>query len=215
MKNINPVTPAEASEASPEVLHQHYESLRNEIHIASSENLRLMMWMAGICGAVMYFCITKQFYPGLVIVFVISWVGLRVCNGNRKRIWRIASYLEIFLEPRLEKHGVCWETHLHSLTNPGASGPGYSSGIVRTEFWWFNILNLLALGAMLFVMDEEYTQTGCDCAFINVWFFSAILLMITFLLYSIDNQWRVTRHGKVHRQMRQAWKQYFGEEMQT
>jgi hypothetical protein len=190
-----------------DILYRQYESLRNEIFLASSENFKLTTWMVGIIGAVMYFCIEKSFAFGLFSVFCITYIGYEMCVGNRRRIWRIATYIRVYMEPQLKDDEIQWETRLHEFCEKKSKTTFFNSNIIRHEFWWFNILNFLTVIVCGYIkLNENYELYSYWNAFKHNEFVAVLILAFSFLIYTYYKQLKTNRHGEVYEQMFATWK---------
>jgi hypothetical protein len=87
------------------------------------------------------------------IVYAITIPGYRFLRGNRRHIWRVSTYIRVFLEPKLEE--MQWETRLDlqrklSLENKNHRFTG--SSFVNTNEWFIIfLLNTIAALAAIFL----------------------------------------------------------------
>jgi hypothetical protein len=108
-----------------EQLLRQYEILRDELVIADAQNYKVTAGVFTACSVILLTGFQQldkigdnfiQYWLCLAIFgasIAVSIPGYRILIGNRKRVWRIATYMEIFLEPFLSQ--VKWETRVQKL----------------------------------------------------------------------------------------------------
>lgn len=83
--------------------HQH---LQDEIRAADSLNYQILGIVVGAVAAILTAGFSKvdsglRFFIFLC-VYVVTIPGYRLLQGNRRRIWRINTYIRTFIEPEFE-----------------------------------------------------------------------------------------------------------------
>jgi hypothetical protein len=163
-----------------QLLHEH-ESLRSEIRIADSLNYQII---GIVVGAVALLLTTafKEANPTIrLFVFLCTYVvtipAYRLLQGNRRRTWRISTYIQVFIEPQLEQ--VKWESRLQKQGQQEASKSvrqRFSSLAGRNEWLIISVFNALAGVAAIFnglLLIEITPPVRLGGAFIiailNVW----------------------------------------------
>jgi hypothetical protein len=134
-------------------LWHEYQTLRDEMKGADSLNYQII---GIVVGAVVALLTTgfKETNPGSRLfiffsIYVVTVPGLRLLQGNRRRIWRISTYMRVFLEPQLQF--INWETRL-DRQRQHAQGETerqhYSSLAITNEWFIISMLNIAAFVAI-------------------------------------------------------------------
>jgi hypothetical protein len=130
----------------------------------------------------------------LLSVYAVTVPGRFLIEVARARIWRIASYLEIFLEPEMPL--VKWQQRL----NKHDPASHRRTNIVRTEFWLMWGLDMVAGGL---VMATVWSMN-------DIMRFSFLAAAIGFMLHSTLRagfaKGLFDRGGKIHGENREAWR---------
>jgi len=97
-----------------EQLWNQYVGLQEEIRKAGESNSQILGIVATVVSAILAAGISQsdaiaKFFTFLCI-YIITFAGYRLLEGNRRRIWRSSTYIQVFLESEL-KH-IKWETRL-------------------------------------------------------------------------------------------------------
>jgi len=167
-------------------LWREYESLRSEIRGADSLNYQIMGIVVGAVAALLTtgFKEAEPIIRLLVFlcVYVVTIPGYRLLQGNRRRTWRISTYIRTFLEPQLEF--AKWETRLDSQRRRAGedSTRQYFSSLVGTNEWFIiSVMNILAALAAVFsgllqINTDLSVKAGgvVGIAILNLW-----LLLVT------------------------------------
>jgi len=95
-------------------LWNEYQSLRTEMTQADTLNYQTMGGVIAVSGAILTAGF-NQVDPSLrlfifLCIYSITIPGYRLLQGNRRRIWRISTYIRTFLEPNFEF--IKWESRL-------------------------------------------------------------------------------------------------------
>jgi hypothetical protein len=125
-----------------------YLNLRGEIQHADAQNYQVLAFTVAATAALITAGVGQDRPVQQAVVFglvyLVTWPCQRILQGNRRRIWRIATYLRVVIEPQLD--GVRWESHLARvnarLTRRQRNAT--STKIVRSEWLVVVILNLTA-----------------------------------------------------------------------
>jgi len=99
-------------------LEREYQNLREELNDNTNRIFDLLKSMVTVTTAILSLGFTDWFkgdkYIFLVPIFLISAVSL-IINSQQKSSERLASYLRVFIEPKLS--GYNWETNLNEFRN--------------------------------------------------------------------------------------------------
>lgn len=130
------------SMAQDEQLWNQYVGLQDEIRKAGESNSQILGIVATVVSAILAAGISQdnpiaQFFTFLCI-YIITFAGYRLLEGNRRRTWRSSTYIQVFLESELEY--IKWETRLdlqralsrRLLNPPQVSGSTQSSNTFIT-----------------------------------------------------------------------------------
>jgi hypothetical protein len=126
-------------------LHSEYQRLRDEIMQADSRNYQVLGIMVAGAVALLAAALPKGGggpSPSVLLVYALTIPGYRMLCVNRRRIWRISTYMRVFLEKKLTF--TQWETRLdaqrrHTL---GATHNRLSSLAHTTEWLVVVVINL-------------------------------------------------------------------------
>lgn len=134
---------------------REYESLRSEIRNADTLNYQII---GIVVGAVALLLSTgfKEANPStrlsiFLCIYVVTIPALRLLQGNRRRTWRISTYLQVFVESRLEL--IKWECRLRKQgLQPADKGTRhfFSSLAGRNEWLIIGMTNSIAALASIF-----------------------------------------------------------------
>jgi Na+/melibiose symporter-like transporter len=99
---------------------EFYQSLRSEMLEADKLCNQLLSIQSAATAAILSAAFSQQnetfrFFI-LLSVYVVTIPCYRLIHSNRRRTWRISTYLIVFLEPELDQ-SVSWETNLLPQTN--------------------------------------------------------------------------------------------------
>lgn len=183
-----------------------YDRLRDEILQADSLNYQTLGIVSGAVAAILTIGFTQ---PDPVVrtfiflgVYVVTIPGYRLLQGNRRRTWRITTYIRAFLEPELEQ--VKWETRLAIQAKRRArKGGQLFSSLVTTNEWlimlMFNLVAGIAAAILgLLQMNIEFTGKAIGITVIIIW---NLYLAITTLLQEKN----LRRGGKIEENYYQSW----------
>jgi hypothetical protein len=181
------------------VLISHYNILHTEINKAGDANHVLLYWMAGLVGGVIAFGLSN---PGNIWIFVVGFIittfGHSVIVINRRCIWRIASYISVFVEPYLDY--IKWEQRLNDSEKKGNKAD-LTSWIIDHEFMYVNVLNLIL--CISFLINLYYQPQYCCFA---VMLPVSILLFSSFFIYSLVMNRLLQRNNSIHNKYLNHWK---------
>ena len=128
-------------------LHSEYERLRNEIVDSESRCYQILGIMIAGSAALLATAIGKESnVPSLaaLAVYAVTIPGYGMLRTNRIRIWRISTYMRVFLEPKLKF--TQWETRLNAQREKVSEvQPQILSSLAHTIEWLaVSLLNLAA-----------------------------------------------------------------------
>jgi hypothetical protein len=217
-------TPPSSADSESKILIEEYKSLRSElIELAKIRQQLLAAMIAGV-GVTLNFTIghASEFFAysvsGCFAALIYVYGGAVLYSSNLRNMWRIASYLQIILEPRLSS--VNWEISLHQfqqvrLEDSNASrqrsahSPSQNSSIYK-ETMIFAVLYgasacaaILTLGVRLHVHDNQLHKIkGIEYLSVMIVVLAALALgWSTFQLTS-----GVARGGSVYLECVAKWK---------
>ncbi len=188
-------------------LWQEYEFLHNEVLGADSLNFQVMGIIVGAVAALLTAGFKETDPTSRLFVFLCVYVvtipGYRLLQGNRRRIWRISTYIRVFLEPQLEF--IKWRTRLDRQRRQakGENAKQGLSSLVGTNEWFIiSMMNILAaiaavFGGLLQIGISDLIRVGgavIITAF-NLW-----------LLYSTSHQEKdLRRMGRIESDYYKSW----------
>ena len=193
-----------------EILLKQYETLRNEILEANKSNNQILIVTVGFVGGVLSFCSSQvdEFYYGIISIYFVTFLAYRILYGNRKKIWRNASYMAVFIEPELKK--IKWETRLNNLKTKmePRRKSSFTSLSTENDFYIVNALNIIALVFLVFkYVDSGYFKSFADnyleLNFIT--YYISIILTITLFTWSFKCNKLNRRNGKNHQDFLDGW----------
>lgn len=138
-----------------------YGHLRQEILDADKANYQVLGFLLAATGLLFARAFElpnpAQGALTLAIVQVFAFPCHLLLRANRRRVWRIATYLRTFVEPRLP--GLQWESRLHGLRLAGGSPSRsrYSTHVVSTESLTLLLISCAAIvaEAMIFACKPQ------------------------------------------------------------
>ena len=199
-------------------LWNQYQNLREEIRGADALNYQIMGIVVGAAAALLTAAL-KEDNPlarSLIFmcVYVVTFPGYRLLWGNRLRIWRISTYLRVFIEPELDC--VQWETRLTKQRSDPDLNPvardGFSTFASVNEWAVISLLNILsALGAILSLLSDPHTALP-----VKVGGIAAIVVISSFMVFwtrlqekSLRREGNEEREGNEAKAERNVEKRFF------
>jgi hypothetical protein len=192
-------------------LWNEYQNLRSEILQANNLNYQILAGVIAVTGAILVAGFdnhesSQQFWVFLCI-YAVTFPAYRLLCGNHRRIWRISTYICVFLEPEFDF--INWETRLdkaRQIANPNPNT--LSSNIMGHEFLVIFFLNSVAgISAIIALLSLKGHQL--------VWILFIIALNIFLTFYMIleerklrrvgDEKQRSGNLGKVRRDFMESW----------
>lgn len=178
-----------------QLLWNHYQQLSDEIRSADSLNYQVIGFVVAAVVALINAAFGKQSYEDrcwiLLTVYAVTVPGRFLLRVARTRIWRIASYLELFVEPHLGGGGVKWQERLNTR--------GPRTHIIRTEFGLICGLDLVT-GALV-LATTSYMIDPTRIRFAT----GAILLMVSSAVLTVIACRQFDRGGIEHKRSRAGW----------
>ena len=180
-----------------QLLWNHYQQLSDEIKSADTLNYQIIGVVVAASVALLNAAFGRSSLEDrcwiLFSVYAVTIPGRFLLQVARTRIWRVASYLEIFVEPRLNV--VRWQQRLNRRTKLTP----LRTNIIRTEFSLLSGLDIVA-GALVIASasgiaepTREYFTGG------------AIVFMAHAVFRACTAQARFDRLGQIHRENREIW----------
>jgi hypothetical protein len=191
-----------------------YHGLREEIRIADSLNYQIMGILIGAVSLILTTGVAQSKPSASIAAFLCSYVvtypGYRLLQGNRRRIWRISTYMRIFLEPKLDS--VKWETRLSKqskiLLPPRTQRP--SSLISQNEWFIITLLNIVAgLAAITYILKTGYNPAGKSVSALGIVFVNLFLWHKT----SAEEK-ALRRDGDIENKFTELWELVLAKENQ-
>lgn len=198
------------------LLWNHYKDLRDELIHADSLNYKIIGVIIGAVAAIFNVGLFKG--SGLsdqilifLTVYVITISGFELLKGNRKRTWRISTYMRVYLEPRIPD--VKWETRMH-MTRKEQSAGQYGSSSTRVCYNEWLIITLLnwitgaAICAGLIQIENSFTIIGYApdlTLFKTVCIIVIVLLNVLLYFTSSASEVALRRLGSVEQTNLTAW----------
>jgi hypothetical protein len=196
-----------------EQLLKEYQNLRDEIRGADSLNYQILGIVVGAVAAILTTGFTQTDASIRLLIFLCIYVvtlpGYRLLKGNRRRVWRISTYMRVFLEPELKF--MRWETRLDQQRRKilDEAERQFFSSLVGTNEWIIvSMLNLIAG-----LMSIFYGLFQANIAILNIPIdgvrMGGTILLILFniwLALSMSKQEKdLRRLGKIEQSYLQSW----------
>lgn len=140
-------------------LNNEYQRLRDEIMQADSRNYQMLGVIIAAAAALLAAAFSRGGEkPSLIalLVYAVTIPGYRMLYVNRKRIWRISTYMRVFLESRLQY--TQWETRLSEQREKASPDRrnDFSTFALKTEWLTVSLINFVAaLCAAWAMLDYE------------------------------------------------------------
>lgn len=130
-----------------QLLWNQYQQLSDEIKAADALNYQIVGVVVAACVALLNAAFSSNKSSEdrcwiMLTVYAVTIPRRFLLEVARTRIWRVASYLEVFVEPDLQPNK--WQTRLNR--RPGMQH--LRTDIIRTEFWLISGLDIVA-GALV------------------------------------------------------------------
>jgi hypothetical protein len=197
---------------------EEYKSLRAEILEADKLSHQTTVFTVLVVGGVLAFALSKvteasQFVVAMASVGIATfaiWVGAHMVGVQRKRIWRIATYFSVILEPKLGVHG--WESILAAFGEREAAARGddgssesTTAAILNDKRIFLYCLALCGVSALAFVVLGNWPQAAAGRA-------AALILACVIVPAAIFFYWdvnklfeRLERDGSIPKAYRKRW----------
>jgi hypothetical protein len=195
----------------PEAEIAEYNSLRAEIQAADSLNYQITFLTIGAVGAILSAASTQPIVTALfmcVLAYVVIFLSYGLLCGNRRRIWRIATYLEVFLEPELGGDG--WEIRVQAQRAQAerkATDFKPTSSVIVNES--LNAMAMVAVAGFAAIVFTAKARWSTDPPPPGIW----VLVLLVVLIVSVALWWHVSGHerrlsrvGDVPGRYRLLWK---------
>jgi hypothetical protein len=199
-------------------LWNQYHSLREEIRGADSLNSQIMGIVVGAVAVLLTTAIKENepLVRSLVFmcVYVVTVPGYRLLRGNRLRIWRISTYLRVFIEPELDF--VKWETRLTSQREDPDLDPrerdGFSTLVSASEWAIISLVNTLAaLGAILSLLYKPDATLNEKIGGVAV----VVTINLSVMFWTLRQERALRRQGDVEKRFLRSWQKLRTKEAQT
>jgi hypothetical protein len=181
-----------------QLLWNQYQQLTDEIKSADTLNYQALGIVIAASVAIVNAAFTRSSPEErcilLLTVFAVTIPGGFLLQVARRRIWRITTYLEIFIEPALRP--IKWQTR---LTSSLAAKPT-ATNVIKTEFWLVTGLDLIASGlniATVPFLTDVWRQSSDLCI--------VIVLLGHSVHRAMRSRPRFERGGKVQCEYRDCW----------
>lgn len=185
-------------------LWNQYTLLREEIKQADELNYQILGVVVGATAVILTtgFSQNDPFVRIFIFlcVYVVTIPAYRLTIGNRRRTWRISTYMRTFLESQLEH--VKWETRLEMQNKAHQRGWSPSSLISINEWFIFSMLNGVATLASIFV---GLLQINASFLIRSIGLVVLIGSNAYFLIRASNQEKSLRRGGKVEMSSYQSW----------
>lgn len=182
-----------------------YHGLREEIRLADSLNYQIMGIIIGAVALILTTGVGQAKPSASVVAFLCSYVvtypGYRLLQGNRRRIWRISTYMRTFLEPNLAS--VKWETRLSKQSKISTQPQGLSTLVGQNEWFIITLLNIVAgFAAMVYILIKlKYDP------WIKVFSSLLVILLNSIVVIKTSRDEKALRRlGKVEDEFIKSWR---------
>ncbi|MFN5854382.1 MAG: hypothetical protein ACK456_00545 [Pseudanabaenaceae cyanobacterium] len=188
-------------------LWNEYQSLRSEMTQADTLNYQTMGGLIAVSGGILTAGF-NQVNPSLKLfvflcVYSVTIPGYRLLQGNRRRIWRISTYIRTFLEPNFEF--IQWETRLEKSRRLKTTSQRQSlSSLVGTNEWFIiTLLDMIAgLGAII-ALIQIYSASQNQWCIVGI--VAIVLLNILWLFNTLNQEAKLRRLGTVEQNFLDSW----------
>jgi hypothetical protein len=189
-------------------LWNEYESLRNEIKDADSLNYQVL----GIMVAAVAVLITTGIKTNgcwleslliILCVYVVTIPAYAIMKGNRRRIWRISTYLRVFIEPNLFAK---WETRLDIQRDKEKNDKKKQTALSSlVSFNEYRIVILMNWSAALFAIIETMIRESMNHQVYYGIPILVILFNLIFTIWAYIEEKKLKRLGKVEKNFIKSW----------
>lgn len=194
-----------------EQLWNQYKVLWDTMQQANSLNYQVLGIVAAATAAILTtgFANIDKLDPDTIAfifaaVYIVTIPSYRLLQGNRRNIWRISTYLRVFLEPQLDY--AKWETHVSIQRHlHGKRRSWWFSSLVTTNEWFIIFLmNSAAAMAIIFLGlgRMQISPTAQIVGIATVIMGNLFLSVITWI-----QEKNLRRGGKVEDNFYQSWVQ--------
>jgi hypothetical protein len=187
-------------------LWNEYQNLRSEMAQADTLNYQTMGGVVAVSGGILTAGF-NQVDPSLKVfiflcIYSITVPGYRLLQGNRRRIWRISSYIRTFLEPNFEF--IQWETRLDKSRRLKPTSRQDLSSLVGTNEWFIiTLLDVIAgLGAVTALIQLYGTSQNQWCIAGIV---AIVLSNIFWFFNTLKQETKLRRLGSVEQSFLDSW----------
>ena len=193
-------------------LHSEYIRLRDEIMQADSRNYQVLGVMVAGVAAIFAAAFSKGDKPSLVIlvVYIVTILGYRMQCANRKRIWRLSTYMRVFLEKKLLY--TKWETRIDQQRTRGSKSRhrDFSSFAQTTEWLAVNLINFCTAGfaGWAIIGSVKGVNKRSIVALVLL-----LVLNICVFIWTITLEMGLKRLGKVEKKFLESWESLEREEV--
>lgn len=192
-----------------------YKQLKEEIIQSDTRNNLLLTIIISATGAILSLGFSQKGIerPWIILcgyVFLIPIYG--ILYGNRRNIWRISTYLRVFIEPKLKE--IKWELRLDKLGKiEKMECKQLTSGIITNEFKLVTALSLIILIALFvsFVHQILYLSKIESFTFNFEFWNSLVSLLLGVILFSVfykkskKSEKDLRRTGQIEKCFYESW----------
>ena len=175
-----------------------YDLLTQEIQSAENQTYQIVSIGIGALAAILAAGFNQSNHVLRFFMFLTAYLiiipMIRLLKGNRSRIWRIATYMQVFLEPALS--GIKWQTHLAQQRESGKSTfiPGSQMLIVQLGT---AVVGIATLANLFLIWHWKLLQFVPRGAFVSgATLAGAMLIFVTGALWRYESRTEIeTRRG--------------------
>jgi type III secretory pathway component EscS len=188
-------------------LWNQYSDLRTDLRQANALNTQILGFVIGAAALILTTGFKDADAASRTYVFLATYVvtfpGYQLLQGNRRHIWRLATYLRVCLEPDLPH--VNWETDVSELARPVTKRKAFSLSSLATmnELLILLLINGVATVSCILLgirQNQGLTQDQ------TLWY--TVGSCVLFLLISIVTGYqalRLQRGGEVEKNYEKSW----------
>jgi hypothetical protein len=189
-------------------LWNEYQNLRSEILQANNLNYQILAGVIAVTGAILVAGFNNHNSPQQFFIFLciyaVTFPAYRLLCGNHRRIWRISTYICVFLEPEFDF--INWETRLDKARQLANSNPNtLSSNLLKNEFLVIFLLNSVAGISAIIALKVHQPVGILFIIALNVFLTSYMILEEKKLRRVGDEKQRSGNLGKVRRDFMESW----------
>lgn len=170
-------------------LFNEYKMLREEIMEADKLKYQMFGFVMTAVAAIIATGFSSPADPHLrATVFLVSYVftipAYQNSWINRRRVWRITTYMRVFLEPKFVHTN--WETRLFKFEKLESAKPvGWRRKVLSPFFYnersIYILLTIVVTGAIAFTLIQHFILFRCDSHYVLTQFHKQLYIVVVYI----------------------------------